>query len=150
VVDVRFDGIEASRPSARVLDVIAAADLIVLCPSNPVVSIGPILAVPGMRDAIDTASAPVVAISPIIGGKALKGPADRMLAAKGIDVSPLGVARFYEGLIDGILIDDEDRALAGSIRGLGVQVEVRNTIMGDRSDRIRLARELLEVGWSTR
>jgi LPPG:FO 2-phospho-L-lactate transferase len=92
----------------------------------------------------------VVAISPIIGGKALKGPADRMLAAKGIDVSPLGVARFYEGLIDGILIDDEDRALAGSIRGLGVQVEVRNTIMGDRSDRIRLARELLEVGWSTR
>jgi LPPG:FO 2-phospho-L-lactate transferase len=150
VVDVRFDGIEESRPSARVLDVIAAADLIVLCPSNPVVSIGPILAVPGLRDAIDTASAPVVAISPIIGGKALKGPADRMLAAKGIDVSPLGVARFYEGLIDGILIDDEDCALAGSIRGLGVQVEVRNTIMGDRSDRIRLARELLEVGWSTR
>jgi LPPG:FO 2-phospho-L-lactate transferase len=150
VVDVRFDGIEAARPTAHVLDAIAGADLIVFCPSNPVVSIGPILAVPGVRDAIAAAGAPVVAVSPIIGGRALKGPADRMLAAKGIEVSPLGVARCYEGLIDGILIDAEDEALAEPIHETGIQVEVRNTIMGDRDDRVRLARELLEMGWSPR
>jgi LPPG:FO 2-phospho-L-lactate transferase len=150
VMDVRFDGIAKARPSDRMMTAIAAADLIVFCPSNPVVSIGPILAVPGVRDAIAAAPAPVIAVSPIIGGRALKGPADRMLAAKGIDVSPLGVARWYERLLDGILIDDEDRELAGAIGDLGVQVEVANTIMGDRDDRIRLARELIEVEWSAR
>ena len=86
-------------------------------------------------DGLDAAATPVAV-------------ADRMLAAKGIDVSPLGVARWYEGLLDGILIDDEDRELAGAIGDLGVQVEVANTIMGDRDDRIRLARELIEVEWS--
>lgn len=150
VLDVRFAGIELARPSERVLAAIAEADLIVFCPSNPVVSIGPILKVPGMRDAIEAAGAPVVAVSPIIGGKALKGPADRMLAAAGVEVSPLGVARSYDGLIDGILIDDEDRELAAAIGELGVQVGVANTIMGDRDDRVRLAHELLEIAWSGR
>lgn len=150
VVDVRFAGIDRARPSQRVMQTIAEADLILFCPSNPLVSIGPILAVPEVRDALAKSSAPVVAVSPIIGGKALKGPADRMLAAKGVEVSARGVARHYEGIIDGIVIDAEDEALAGDIRATGVAVEVRNTIMGGRDDRIRFAHEILDVEWIPR
>ncbi|HEV2127220.1 MAG TPA: 2-phospho-L-lactate transferase, partial [Thermomicrobiales bacterium] len=150
VLDVRFAGIDSARPSDRVIMAISEAELILFCPSNPLVSIEPILALSGVRDAIMASPAPVVAVSPIVGGKALKGPADRMLASKGVEVSARGVARYYEGLIDGIVIDAEDAAFADDIRGAGLAVDVRNTIMGGRDDRMRLAREILDVEWVPR
>ncbi len=150
VLDVRFDGIEAARPTAELMSAIESASLIVFCPSNPIVSIGPILAVPGIRDAITGSGAPVVAVSPIIGGQALKGPADRMLASRGVEVSALGVAQLYDGLIDGIVIDEQDASLTSAIEQLGLQVAVLQTIMGDKTDRARLAREILAVDWASR
>lgn len=150
VLDVRFAGVDAARPTEQALAAVAASGIILLCPSNPIVSIGPILAVPGMRDAIEQANAPVIAVSPIIGGKALKGPADRMLAAKGVEVSSLGVAQIYDGLLDGIVIDEADAALGAPLAAQGMQVLQTQTIMGDRADRARLAREILAVDWARR
>lgn len=150
VLDVRFAGVDAARPTEQALAAVAASGLILLCPSNPIVSIGPILAVPGMRDAIEQANAPVIAVSPIIGGKALKGPADRMLAAKGVEVSSLGVAQIYDGLLDGIVIDEADAHLEPALRDMGLRAQVTRTIMGDRADRARLAREILAVDWARR
>lgn len=147
VEDVRFSGIESATPTPDVLQAIAAADLIVFCPSNPVVSIGPILAVPGLRDAIARAHAPVVAVSPIIGGRALKGPADRMLASRGVDVSPIGVADIYGDLIDGLVIDTADASLEANLATRGLQTLVTQTIMGGKEDRARLAQEILDVNW---
>lgn len=147
VLDVRFAGIESARPSEAVLAALQSADLIVLCPSNPLVSIGPILALPGLRDTIGQADAPVVAISPIVGGRALKGPADRMLETQGHEVSALGVARMYEDILAGMVIDSVDAALEQAIAELGLQVAVRQTVMGDRDDRVRLAREVLDIDW---
>lgn len=148
VLDVRFQGIEAATPTSEVLGAIASADIIIFCPSNPIVSIGPILAVPGIRAALGEADAPIVAVSPIIGGRALKGPADRMLAARGVEVSPLGVAEIYRGIIDGIVIDTADAALEAPLAERGLQVHVCQTIMGDASDRGRLAQEILDVEWT--
>lgn len=148
VLDVRFKGIEAATPTSEVLEAIASATLIIFCPSNPVVSIGPILALPGIREALIAAEAPIVAVSPIIGGRALKGPADRMLASRGVEVSPLGVAEIYDGVIDGIVIDHADAALETLLAEGGLQVHVCQTIMGDRPDRGRLAQEILDVEWT--
>jgi LPPG:FO 2-phospho-L-lactate transferase len=145
VLDVRFDGLEAARPAEGVIAAIQDAETIILCPSNPLVSIGPILAVPGIREAIAASDALVVAVSPIVGGKALKGPADRMLRSRGVEVSALGVAHYYEGLVDLMVIDELDRHLAGSIERIGMNVAVRQTIMGDAADRARLAGEIIEA-----
>ena len=123
-----------------------AAELVVLCPSNPVVSIGPILAVPGMRGALEASRAPRVAVSPIVGGRALKGPADRMLASMGHEVSAAGVARMYEGLVEGMVIDTEDEEERSAIEALGMRVLATGAIMRDAPDRVRLAREVLEFG----
>jgi LPPG:FO 2-phospho-L-lactate transferase len=123
-----------------------AADLVVLCPSNPVVSIGPILAVPGMRGALEVSGTPRVAVSPIVGGLALKGPADRMLASMGHEVSAAGVARMYEGLLEGMVIDRIDEEERSGIEAIGTRVLVTGAIMRDAPDRARLAREVLEFG----
>jgi len=148
VLGVRFTGVEAARLPAGVADVIAGAEVIVVCPSNPIVSVGPILAVPGLRRAILAAPAPVVAVSPIVGGKALKGPADRMLATLGHEVSAAGVAAIYaeDGLIDGFVIDERDAALAPRIEALGMRVLATGTVMGGDDDRRRLADEVLAFG----
>ena len=146
VVDgVRFAGIEEARPAPGVVDAIRDADVLVICPSNPVVSIGPILGIPGIRDAIATSTAIKAAVSPIIGGRALKGPADRMLASLGHEPSALGVARMYADLIDVFVIDEQDATLAGDIEALGLRTVVLQTIMGGRDDRIRLANEILQA-----
>ncbi len=144
VTGVRFEGIENASPAAEVLSAIGDADAIVICPSNPIVSVGPILAVPGLRAALDRTTAPIVAVSPIIGGKAVKGPADRMLATLGHEVSALGVARIYAGLIDGFAIDEVDRDLAPAIETLGIRTLVTRTLMGDTGDRERLAAEVVD------
>jgi len=146
VTGLEFRGASDAAPAPRALESLATADVIVLCPSNPLVSIGPILAVPGYREALAKAPAPRVAVSPIIGGKALKGPADRMMATLGHEVSSVGVARMYAGLIDGLIIDRLDAALSPAIEALGIRVLVTESVMGGPDDRRRLAEETLAFG----
>jgi LPPG:FO 2-phospho-L-lactate transferase len=141
---VYFQGIDEARPCPAALQALAAAEAIVFCPSNPIVSIGPILGVPGLRAAIEAAPAPKVAVSPIVGGRALRGPADRMLATLGHDVSAYGVATILGSTIDGLVIDRADAALAGKIEALGRHVLVSDAIMTTDADRIRLACEVLD------
>jgi LPPG:FO 2-phospho-L-lactate transferase len=146
VHEVRFRGIEAAEPTQEVLAAIEAADVIAIAPSNPVVSTGPILALPGLRPALVAAAergVPVVAVSGIVGGRALKGPADRMLASLGHESSARGVAAIYAGLASGFVLDEVDRDQAASIEGLGMRVLVTDTIMTGDAGRERLAREVL-------
>jgi LPPG:FO 2-phospho-L-lactate transferase len=148
VREIRFDGIDAARPTPEVLDALATADAIVVAPSNPFVSVAPILAVPGLADALASRraqGAPVVAISPIVGGRALKGPADRMLASLGAEPSALGVARRYAGWLDGFVLDELDRALETEIAALGLATLVTDTVMTDDESRRRLATGTLEL-----
>lgn len=145
VLGVVFDGIEHATVSSVARNRIAIADVIVFCPSNPIVSIGPILAVPGMRDAIAAASGHRVCVSPIVGGQALKGPAADMLRSLGHEVSSLGVARLYEGLIDTIVVDRADTSLVPAIEALGIDVLVTETVMRSESDRRELATRVLRL-----
>ncbi len=146
VHEVRFAGIEAAAPTPEVVDALAAADAILICPSNPIVSVGPILAVPGMRDALDAArrrGVPVVAVSPIIGGRALKGPADRMLSSLGHEANAVGVARLYADVVDTFVLDTVDAPLVPRVEALGLRAVVTDTIMTDDAARVRLAGEVL-------
>ena len=146
VREVRFDGIEAARPTPEVVAAIDAASVVVIAPSNPIVSVGPILAVPGMTEALAGArdrGTRVVAVSGIIGGKALKGPADRMLASLGHEPTALGVARGYAGLIDTFVMDTVDRGLVPAVEALGLRAVVTDTIMTDDASRARLAGSVL-------
>ena len=145
VLGVELRGIEGARVPDGVAGALAAADAIVLCPSNPVVSIGPILSVPGMREALVSSSAPKVAVSPIVGGKALKGPADRMMRTLGHEVSALGVARMYEELATGFVIDRSDAGEGPKIEGLGMRVLATGAVMRDDEDRARLGSEVLAL-----
>ncbi len=142
---ITFEGTEGARPAPGVLEALAGAEAIILAPSNPLVSIGPILAVPGIRDALGQGAAPVAAISPIVGGSALKGPADRMMAALGLDVSPLGVARLYQDFLDLLVMDKVDSNLKPQVEGLGLSVLVTNTIMADLEAKEALARHVLQA-----
>jgi len=151
VHEVRFAGIESARPSERVTQAFAAARAVMIGPSNPIVSIGPILAVPGMRELIDQARSrgvPVVAVSGIVGGKALKGPADRMLVSLGLESSARGVAERYASWLDGFVLDTIDQAMEPEIRALGLRTLVTDTVMADHAGRARLARAVLEFATS--
>ena len=143
VRSVRFAGVERAMPHPALADLGAAAGVIV-CPSNPFVSVAPILALPGVRDALKGARCPRVAVTPIVGGQAIKGPAAKMLAELGHDVSALGVARFYRGLIDGFVLDAQDAGLLPQIEALGMRVRVADTMMRDDGDKKRLAATTLE------
>jgi len=145
VCGVDLSAAQAAQPDPGVLEAIGAADLIAVCPSNPVVSIGPILALPGVRDAVATARAPVVGVSPIVGGAPIKGPADPLMRGIGVEVSARGVAAHYREWIDAIVIDERDHELADDIRELGVAVSVTDTIMTDRERATALARELIAL-----
>jgi LPPG:FO 2-phospho-L-lactate transferase len=134
-----------TRPAPGVLEALAEARAIVVCPSNPVVSIGPILAVPGVRHALESRRCPAVAISPIVGGAAVKGPASQLLRGLGIEVSALGVARHYAAWIDGFVIDERDRALASEVAALGLRIAVTDSMMVDASASERVARVALEL-----
>lgn len=140
---IELQGIEHAAVAAPVATALAAADAIIFCPSNPIVSIGPILALGGMRELLRERSVPRVAVSPIVGGKALKGPADTMLQSLGHESSVVGVARLYQGLLDGLVIDQVDARHAAEIRDLGFEVLVTDTIMRDVADRERLAEHVL-------
>jgi LPPG:FO 2-phospho-L-lactate transferase len=138
VRELRFD--PEAAPSVHTRAAIAEADVIVIAPSNPFVSIGPILALTGMRDAMRAARAKVVAISPIVGGAAIKGPAAAMLATLGHEVSALGVARLYADLASAFVLDEQDRGLAPAIEALGLRPTATATIMRDAASRGALAR----------
>ena len=145
---ITLRGIQDARPTSPVFDALSGAEAIVFCPSNPVVSIGPILAVPGMREAIAASRAPKVVVSPIIGGRALKGPADRMLASLGHEVSSVGVARMYEDIVDGMVIDSVDEDVREEIFELGMDVHATDAVMRGEPDRERLAREVMDFASS--
>jgi len=140
---VRFEGVERARPAPGVLEAIAAASGIVVCPSNPVVSIAPILAVPGVRDAIGAAPCRVVAVTPIVGGAPVRGMADRLLPAWGVEVSARGVAGLYAGLADAFVLDTVDAGQAGDVRGLGLEPVVVPTLMRTVEDAAALAKAAL-------
>jgi len=138
---VRFEGAEQARPAPGVLEALEAARLIVIAPSNPYISVWPILAVRAIREALARRSVPVIAVSPIVGGRAVKGPADRMLTRMAGGTSPAHVAGCYEGLIDALVVDEAD---AGAVDGLALRVVVTKTLMVGDASRRRLAEAVLE------
>jgi LPPG:FO 2-phospho-L-lactate transferase len=140
---VRLDG--SGAPTRAVLDAIGDAEMVVIGPSNPIVSIGPILELDGVREALRAAVGRRVAVSPIVAGRALKGPADRMLSSLGHDVSAVGVARLYDGLVDRFVIDEADAPLAASIAELGMTPTVLPIVMRTDGDRAALAGALLAI-----
>ena len=142
---VRFEGADDARPAPGVLEALAEADLIAIAPSNPFVSIGPILAVAGIREALEQRSAPAVAVSPLIGGKAVRGPADRMLARLAGGTAPAYVAACYEGLIDALVVDEAD-----ADKDAGIRTIVTRTLMSDTDGRRRLADAVLEIAAALR
>ncbi|HEY7667394.1 MAG TPA: 2-phospho-L-lactate transferase [Actinomycetota bacterium] len=142
---VRYEGAAAARPGPGVLEAIAAADVVVICPSNPVVSIGPILAVPGIRDAVAARRAVVTGVSGIVGGAPVAGMADRLMPAAGIEVSAAGVAEAYRDLLGGWLVDERDRALLPRIAALGIRTAVEDTIMVDDGRAEAVARAALDL-----
>jgi LPPG:FO 2-phospho-L-lactate transferase len=145
VREIRFRGIESARPAPGVTLAILEADAVIICPSNPFISIGPILAVPGIREALKETRAKVIAITPIIGGRALKGPAADMLGDLGHECSARGVATVYKDFIDLFVLDEVDRAIKPSIEELGIGVVVTNTVMSTLEDKQRLAGQVLEI-----
>jgi LPPG:FO 2-phospho-L-lactate transferase len=148
VTGVEFAGADEAAASADALQAIEQAEVVVICPSNPIVSIGPIRAIPGFEEALRATTAFRLAVSPIVGGKALKGPADRMLTSLGHESSALGVARLYIGMLDGFVIDESDRDLSGAVEALGMRVMVTDTVMKTSEDRERLGREVLDFARS--
>jgi LPPG:FO 2-phospho-L-lactate transferase len=145
VTGIRFDGAELARPAPGVADALRDAAAIVIAPSNPLISIGPILAVPGIRELLSARTAVCVAVSPIVGGRALRGPAAAMLESLGHEPSAAGVAALYQGLVDVLVIDREDGELAGRVEALGMRAVVADTIMRDAESRARLAGAVLDA-----
>ena len=145
VLDVVFVGASESRPALGVIDAIKNAEAILIAPSNPIVSIGSILAIPGIHDALHEASGTIVAISPIVGGAPIKGPADRLMHGLKMEVSPVGVARCYRDFLDVMVIDNQDEHLLGAIEDLGIPAVATNTIMSDDAAKKALALKVLEI-----
>jgi LPPG:FO 2-phospho-L-lactate transferase len=142
---IRFVGVDKACPALGVLEAIRDADCILICPSNPLISIGPILAVRGIRDALRARKESVIAVCPIVGGKSLKGPSDKMLAELGHEPSAFGVAKLYVDFTGVFVIDPADRTQAEHIRELGMKVEVIPTVMKTRAQKRKLARSLLAL-----
>jgi len=144
VASVAFQGAEQAALTAEVGQALAAASCVILCPSNPMVSISPILAVPGLSDALRELAVPRVAVSPIVGRQAVSGPAGQLMAAAGHEVSVLGLARLYAEFLTGLVIDEADRGDAPALRDQGLQVLVTDTLMKTADAKRRLAGEILE------
>ncbi len=143
VEDVALDGIQSARPTAAVLEALALARAIVIGPSNPIISIGPILAVPGMREALRAAPAPVVAVSPIVGGQVLKGPTAAFMAGAGLPVTTAGIAQAYAGVADALLADEADGVAS-------LPVRIAGTLMDDAAARRAVAAEALDLADAVR
>ncbi|TMC88102.1 MAG: 2-phospho-L-lactate transferase [Chloroflexi bacterium] len=145
VQEVIFVGADQARPAPGVLDALKDAEAILLAPSNPIVSIGSILAIPGIHDVLHEASGMVVAVSPIIAGAPIKGPADKLMSGLGMEVSAVGVARCYRDFLDVMVIDEQDAHLAAKIEDLGIPTVVTNTIMRNDAAKTSLARTVLQA-----
>jgi LPPG:FO 2-phospho-L-lactate transferase len=143
VLSVRFDGASGSRPAPGVIEALSVAETILICPSNPVISIGPILAVPGIRELLRSRRDRVVGVSPIIGGRPVRGPADRLMGPLGIEVSCVGVAKAYRDVCATLVIDTADADAVPRIEALGVRVVVADTLMRDERIAAALARDTL-------
>ncbi|PYM19772.1 MAG: 2-phospho-L-lactate transferase [Candidatus Rokuibacteriota bacterium] len=143
VLDVLYEGAEQARPAPRVLAAIADAELIIVCPSNPITSIGPILAVPGIREALARARARVVAVSPIVGDAAVSGPAGELMRARGLPVSPAGVASAYAPWLDALVIDAKDARYVDELATLGIAAVLADIVMTDAHTEVALARHVL-------
>lgn len=143
VKDIIYSGADTAKPAPGILDKIESAKIIILTPSNPLVSIGTILAIPGIKNALTKTKAKVIAISPIISGKTIKGPADKMMRSMGIEVSSFGVAKYYKEFLDVMIIDTADKELTSEIKQLGINVIVTNTLMKNLKIKKELARTVL-------
>jgi LPPG:FO 2-phospho-L-lactate transferase len=144
VLGVEFVGATTAKPAPGVLDAILEAEIVVVCPRNPVVSIGTILEVDGVRDALKRTNARVIGISPIVAGMPIKGPADKMLRGLGFEVSAYGVAKIYSDFLDTFVIDTKDTGSKSRVETLGVNVKVTNTVMKSLEDKVALAKAVLE------
>lgn len=147
VTAIRFDGIESAAPSPGFAQAMASRDLraIVICPSNPLLSVEPILSLPGVREWLHARRVPAIAVSPLVGGKAIKGPAAKIFAELGLDVSAAGIARHYRGLIDCLVVDEVDAATVPSIEAEGMHAAIARTVMRNAADRAALAGEVLDL-----
>ncbi|MBE9538329.1 MAG: 2-phospho-L-lactate transferase [Proteobacteria bacterium] len=151
VTGFRFEGIESARPNPAIMEMLQHAPpaAVVICPSNPFVSVDPVLQIPGMWQALKACSAPVIAVSPIVAGMAIKGPAAKMMEGLHMPVSALAVARYYSerypGLLSGFIIDDSDATLESDIRETGMNVAIGNTVMHSRGDKRKLAQFVLQM-----
>ncbi len=145
VQGIRFEGADSARPAPGVLEAIHDADRIIICPSNPLISIGPVLAVPYVRELLRARREKVFAVCPIVGGKSLKGPSDKMLAQLGHQPTALGVAKLYADFTRTFVIDPADRAQVGAISALGMKVAILPTVMKTLSQKRKLARALLQL-----
>ena len=145
VRDVAYDGSSAANAAPGVLEAIAGARAVIVCPSNPVTSIGPILAVPGIVDSLTRSAATIIAVSPIVSGNAVSGPAGRLMASRRLPVSAAGVGRLYAPWLDVLILDERDRQEIPEVLQLGVSPVTAQTIMATREDEIALARRVLEV-----
>ena len=141
----RYSNMDRATPAPELEELIMGAEAVVICPSNPFISIGPILAVPGIEALLRRTAAPVIAVSPIVGGRALKGPAASMLQQMGRPVSAYGVAGLYRDLLDTFVLDRQDVSLREDIEALGMKAVVANTVMDTLEDKTRLARQLLKL-----
>lgn len=149
VQDVVFVGAQEAKPAPDVLDALREADAILIAPSNPIVSIGSILSVPGVHNVLHEAKGMVVAVSPIIGGAPIKGPADKLMSGLGLDVSAVGVARRYRDFLDVMVIDEQDKSLVTAIEDLGIPTVVTDTIMRDSATKKALAQTVLQAAGLT-
>ena len=145
VTNVVFDGADRAKPAPMVVEALEEAERVIICPSNPILSISPILSILEIKAALKKTDAYVVAVSPIVGGKALKGPADRIMASMGLEVSAYGVAEFYRDFLDHMVIDEVDKHQKKRIEALGVKVTVANTIMKNLEDSVRLAKIVIST-----
>ena len=145
VQGIRFENIETANPAPGVSEAIIDSQAIIICPSNPLISVGPILAVPGIRQALRETKAKVIAVSPVVGGASLKGPTDRMLADLGMEVSAAQVARIYADILDLYVLDERDADARAEIESLGIKVRVTKTVMTNAEEKLKLAEEVLSA-----
>jgi LPPG:FO 2-phospho-L-lactate transferase len=150
VLELQYQGIEDARPTPEALEAISSADLIVIAPSNPLVSIAPILGIPGISEALRNTFAPKFAVSPLIAGRVVKGPADRMMHSLGMRADALGVAELYKNVADALFIDTQDQGLSSRIVTLGLRPVCRDIMMPDAAQKARIAQEICAVFESSR
>ncbi len=144
VLGVEFVGSAQAKPAPEAVDSILNAEMVVVCPSNPIVSIGSILSVDGIRDALRKTNAKIVGVSPIVDGAPIKGPADKLMRGLGFEVSAFSVAKLYADFLDAFVIDTKDADEKSRIEKLGIEVKVTDTVMKCLEDKVRLAKAVLE------